>query len=208
MGTGAEGEVSLLKGGKGWNRLYKTLSVMLIVVLTGCSSKKSLSFEGIPLDGSIDTFSAGLAKKGFVPGKDDDGKQRKLDGMYLGRYCSVYVFGTPVTGRTYKVRVDLQQEPHDSIRYSYERLRRDFAMQYGTGASKYRQFRNSARFLFNEARLVREPGPDDYTLYRTPWGTVTIEVESDYFSIIYTDSRNYGLFLKEGGRSDDTGDLN
>ena len=79
-------------------------------------------------------------------------------------------------------------------------MKKRCASVYGEGASRYQQFRNSPRFLFNEEKLVREPKPGDYTRYITGTGIIILEVRLDYLSITYLDRLNNEINRKEGGK--------
>lgn len=178
-------------------KIQNFLFLFFIFFLSSCQSDKHLLFKNIPISGNFRSFADKLVKTGFTEKQLTEDKQISLKGVFLDKYCDVYVYGTKKSQTTYMVRVNLPDEVHDSIKYSYERLQRLYASLYGKGISKYQQFNNSPRFLFNEPKLIREPKTGDYTRYDTPSGTISLEVMLDYISIIYLDKRNDKIREKE-----------
>ncbi len=172
----------------------------LILFSAGCSSHDHLKFQGIPITGDLIKFTEMLKEKGYIEVKADGDDQMKFKGRFLERDCNVYLSMTKKSRTPYLVRVDMAKEPHDSVKYSYERLKQHCESILGTGASKYQQFNNSSRFLFNEPKLVRDPQDGDYTRYLSRIGSVYLEVKLDYLSITYLDKKNCQLSVAEGGK--------
>jgi hypothetical protein len=179
------------------SRIVIIFSVLLFA--SGCLSHSHLKFQGIPIDGDLIKLTEELKGRGYTEVKAEGEDQMDFSGKFLDRDCQVCLFITKKSRTPYMVRVDLPKEPHDSVKFSYERLKKHCASILGPGASKYRQFNNSSRFLFNEPKLVRDPQNGDYTRYLSNRGSVYLEVKSDYLSIIYLDKKNHEISVKEGG---------
>lgn len=178
----------------------KIFIILSIVVLsTACSSNGHLKFLGIPINGDLKSFTEALKKKGYQEAPVDGKDQMKFTGKFLEKDCEVYLFATDKSKTPYMVRVDFPKESHDSVKYSYERLKNHCASILGPGASKYQQFNNSSRFLFNEPKRVIDPKNGDYTRYLSRRGSVFLEVKFDYLSITYQDKKNGELSVAEGG---------
>ncbi|HKK42119.1 MAG TPA: hypothetical protein VJ963_06905, partial [Bacteroidales bacterium] len=158
--------------------------------MVSCSPGDHISFENIPVDGKLDAFTNELLSLGFIKQKSYEENLSRVSGTYCGKNCVISVFATPETKSAYKVVVNFQKEPHDSVKVTYQDLNKRCASIYGKGASIYQQFHNSPRFLFNEPKLIREPRPGDYTRYLTRSGTIILEVRLDYLSVTYIDKSN------------------
>ncbi len=174
-------------------KIQYRLLLLFIVFLNSCHSDEHLLFENIPIQGDVESFTGELVKSGFTEPKILRDSLFQLKGVFLDKRCEVYVYGKGKSQTVYKVRVNLPKETYDSIKYSYNRLQKLCSSKYGKGVSKYQQFHNSPRFLFNEPKLIRQPKPGDYTRYTTETGTVTLEVRLDYISITYLDKKNNTL---------------
>lgn len=172
-----------------------------LILLVSCSSPGHVKFQGLPIDGDLNVFKTELQKKGYMEVNPDGEEQLKFAGLFLDHESSLLVFTTLKSHTPYMVRVDMPREAHDSIKFSYERIKKHCASILGPGASRYQQFNNSSRFLFNEPKLVREPKVGDYTRYLSNEGSVFLKVMSDYLSVIYVDKKNAELSVEEGGQA-------
>jgi hypothetical protein len=175
-----------------------------IILFNYCSSQGHLAFDEIPINGNLNSFSRELVNIGFTEMPSFETGQIRLSGTFVNKNCEISVFGSPESNTVYKVVIKIPEESYDSVKSSYERLQEKCASKYGKGASKYQQFHNSPRFLFNEPKLVREPKPGDYTRYITPNGTVILEIRLDFISITYMDRRNNELRKREEGAGNKT----
>ncbi len=178
-------------------KTHYRLLLFYFIFLSSCHPGEHLLFKNIPIDGNFRSFADKLVKSGFTEKQQTEDNKIVLNGEFMEKQCEVYVYSTEKSQTTYMVRVNLPDEVHDSIKYSYDKLQKLYTSQYGKGISKYQQFNNSPRFLFNEPKLIREPKPGDYTRYDSRSGTVILEVSSDNISIIYIDRRNNKIKAKE-----------
>jgi hypothetical protein len=164
--------------------------LLLFYLLHSCVSEKHLEFNDVPINGSLNVFSNELIKLGFTEPQLINENQIRLNGIFLERKCEIYVYGTSKSQTVYEVRVNMPGEVRDSLEYSYERIKNIFSSKYGMGTSKYQQFRNSERFLFNEPKLIRHISPGDFTRFKTDSGEIIIEVQDGYISITFSDKLN------------------
>lgn len=172
----------------------------IIILSIGCSSRNHLKFQGVPINGDLTVFTEELIRMGYQAAQTEEEDKMKFTGKFLEKDCSIYLSATKESHTPYMIRVDLQEEPYDSLKISYERLKEYCASILGPGASKYQQFNNSARFLFNEPKLARDPKNGDFTRYLGRAGNVYLEVKFDYLSITYLDKKNSELSVVEGGK--------
>jgi hypothetical protein len=182
---------------------YKKSSIRIFILLSiftflaGCSWNDHLKFQGIPIDGDLKKFAGILKERGYTEVQADTADQLKFKGRFLEKDCTVCLYTTKKSHTPYMVKVDLAEEPHDSVQYSYERLKTHCASILGPGASKYQQFNNSSRFLFNEPKREIHAQNGDYTRYISRRGSVYLEVKSDYLSIKYLDRKNNEVSMAE-----------
>jgi hypothetical protein len=174
-----------------------TFLLLLIILLNGCSAEDHLEFNNVPINGNIDSLANELIKIGFNQTEFKNEDQIKLNGVFLEKSCAIFVFGTKQDQTAYKVVVNMPGEIHDSLEYSYDKLQKLFSAKYGNGISKYKQFRNAERFLFNEPKRVRHLSKGDHTRYNTDSGDIILEVRDGYISITYLDKVNNELNIKE-----------
>jgi len=180
--------------------MKKVIIVSIIILSIVSSSCDHLKFQGIPINGDLKSFTEELNEMGYQEDQAEDEDHLKFSGRFLEKDCTIYLSTTKKSHTPYMLRIDLPKEPYDSIKNSYERLKKHCASILGPGASKYQQFNYSSRFLFNEPKLVREPRNGDYTRYLSRKGSVYLEVNFDYLSITYIDKRNSDLLVEEGGK--------
>lgn len=173
----------------------KSLNIFLLLLLfivNSCSSssEEHLVFNDVPIHGNPAQFANELAKSGFTISQVTEENQIKLNGVFLEQNCEIYVYGTKKSQLAYKVRVDLPGEIPDSLQISFEKLQKLYASNYGMGKTRYKQYRNPERFMFNEPGLKRQIRKGDRTRYTTDSGFITLEVQDGYISITYLDKLN------------------
>lgn len=171
--------------------------LLLIILLNACFSEKHLEFENVPINGSIYEFANELIKLGFTESQITTGNQVKLNGVFLEKHCEIYVDGTGKTETAYKVTVNMPREVMDSLVFSYGELQRLYKLKYGNGTSKYQQYKDTDRFLFNEPKRARRLSKGDFTRYNTKPGNIILEVREGYISITYSDKINTEIMKRE-----------
>lgn len=178
----------------------KTQSIFLLLFiasLNGCLPKEHMEFISVPINGNPDKFATELHKLGFTEPQITKENQIKLNGVFLEKDCDVYVYGTRKSQTTYKVTIIMPKEVRDSLEYNFGKIQKLYASKYGNGTSKYQQFRNAERFLFNEPKLIRHLSTGDFTKYTTDSGSISIEVQEGYLSITYLDKLNNEISKSE-----------
>lgn len=183
----------------------KTLNIFLlplILLLNACFSEKHLEFENIPINGSLNEFANELFKLGFTEGQLTRENQLKLNGVFLGKRCEIYVDGTGTTQTVYKVTVNMPGQVMDSLVFSYGEIQKLYKFRYGNGTSKYKRYKDTDRFLFNEPKRTRRLSKGDFTRYTTKAGKIILEVREGYISITYSDKLNSEILGSEAGSPD------
>jgi len=173
------------------------LLLLLIVLLTGCFSEKHLEFMNVPMNGNIDKYARELISLGFTVSTQTKEDQIVLNGEYLEKNSEIYLYGTSKSKTIYKVTVNLPGEVRDSLETSFIKTQKLYTSKYGNGRSKYRQFKNASRFMFNESKRVWHVSIGDNTRYTTDAGIITVEVREGYISITYLDKLNNEIGKRE-----------
>jgi hypothetical protein len=172
-------------------------TLLVLTILNSCSSKKHLEFENIPVSGKLDTFTLSLLKSGFIETHPAKENQQTFEGIYLEKYCTIEVFATNKSRTVYKVRVNMPKVKGDSLKPSFESIQRIFTDRYGNGKSRYKQYKNPKRLLFNEPGIKRVLKRGDNTTFTTIEGKIRIEVQDGYVSITYLNTVNNEIRKKE-----------
>lgn len=85
----------------------KRFLATLLLVLPMLLSAQHLKFMGIPLTGTITSFSTKLKAKGFTVSKYNKSAPkgvRLFDGTFFGNDASVYVYYDPRTSQVYRAK--------------------------------------------------------------------------------------------------------
>jgi len=171
--------------------------ILLIALLNSCASKEHMIFNTVPIDGPLDKFVNELTKSGFTISDSTKKNEIALNGEFLNKDCKIYAWGTSKDNTVYKVMVELPGEVPDSLQYSFEEIRKLYSSKYGTGKTRYQQYRNPERFMFNEPGLKRQIRKGDRTKYTIDSGYITIEVQDGFISITYLDKMNNEIMKRE-----------
>ncbi len=170
---------------------------VLIVLLNSCSSKEHLVFNNVPIDGRLDKFAKELTKGGFIIADSTKNGEIILKGEFLHKDCTINAFGTDKSDMVYKLIVSLPEEVHDSLQSDFGKIQNLYTLEYGTGYSKYQQYKKRERLVYKVP--AREVMVGDYTKYITDLGDITVEVQDGYISITYLDKMNYEIWKSEKG---------
>jgi hypothetical protein len=171
--------------------------LLLIILLNGCSSIGHMEFKNIPINGNLDKFVNELIKLGFTEPQLVKENQIKLNGVFLEKNCEIFVYGAKKNQTVYKVRVNLPGEVQDSLQSSFEKIQKIYSSEYGIGKTRYKQYNNPERLLFNEPGHARQLRKGDFSRYITASGDITVEVQDGYISITYLDNVNYEIRKSE-----------
>ena len=172
-------------------------TLLVLTLLNSCSSKKHLEFENIPVGGKLDTFTLSLLKSGFIKTHPAKENTQTFEGNYLEKYCTIEVFATNNNRTVYKVRVNMPSVKGDSLKLNFESIQRIFTARYGNGKSRYQQYKNPKRLLFNEPGIKRVLKRGDNTTFTTVEGKIRIEVQDGYISITYLNTANNEIRKRE-----------
>ena len=175
---------------------------VIVVLISSCSSKGHLKFNDVPIDGHLDKFANELTKTGFIRSDTLLKNEIILSGKFLNKECRISVFGTSKNNVAYKVIAELPTEVKDSLQYSFENIQKQLSSTYGGGTTRYKQYKNPERFMFNERGLKRQIMKGDCSRYNNGSGIVLMEVQDGFISITYLDKLNNEIRKREKAKED------
>lgn len=176
-------------------KIRSVIPFLTIILLNSCSPKEHLKFNDVPLDGCLNKFASELTKTGFVISDSTKRNEIDLSGIFLNKDCMISVFGSGHNNIAYKLIVSLPTEVHDSVQSDFGKIQNLYTLKYGTGYSKYQQYKKRERLVYKVPE--RNVMVGDYTKYITDSGDITVEVQENYISITYLDKLNYELWKRE-----------
>lgn len=102
----------------------RKLFLVLFCLFTIMASAQNghLKFMGIPLNGTINEFSAKLIAKGFkvdAYSKYSPVGSRTFDGVFMGRKTSIHVYYIPSTKIVYRAKACITNEDEDIVKGIY-----------------------------------------------------------------------------------------
>lgn len=121
-------------------KLLLTLTVVLISFVTINAQEDHFHFQGIPIDGSVDSVRAALEQKGFQY-KDSADDIVTMEGEFTGKKCEIALLVTPKSKTVWRIAVSTPEyfSWHD-IRYDFNNLKRIYIKKYGNPEKDYHFF--------------------------------------------------------------------
>ena len=95
------------------------LIYLFLLLSTSCLAQQHLSFMGIPINGTINSFELKLKAKGVMPDRESNKSrpygERLFNGLYLGRKCAILVRYTGKTKSVYGVEIGFSDENPNKV---------------------------------------------------------------------------------------------
>lgn len=95
------------------------LILLFLLLSTSCLAQQHLSFMGIPINGTINSFELKLKAKGVMPDRESNKSrpygERMFNGLYLGRKCAILVRYTGKTKTVYGVEIGFSDESPNRV---------------------------------------------------------------------------------------------
>ena len=98
------------------------LVLFCLFTIIASAQNGHLKFMGIPINGTVNEFSAKLAAKGFkisIDSKTFPIGTRSFDGVFMGKKANIYVYYTPSTKIVYRAKACIMYEDEDFIKSLY-----------------------------------------------------------------------------------------
>ncbi|MBP9018142.1 MAG: hypothetical protein BWZ11_00822 [Bacteroidetes bacterium ADurb.BinA395] len=180
----------------------KSLKLLLIILFSVSTfslySQEHITFKGIPLKGTINSFAQELVKKGCTI-KESKGNLIILKGEFVNETCEIILVGSKKTNTIWKVVAYLpEQTSWYSIKSDYNILKKQFQQKYGDGESY--EFFSDPYYEGDgyEMQALRLEKCTYATYFKTETGTISLEISKfQQISISYEDKINVELKRKE-----------
>lgn len=184
--------------------LLLTLTLTLLT-LTVTAQTDHLKFNGIPIDGTLQTFSSALCKKGYTYVQRDN-NMGIFTGTFTGRSVTVAVLSSDINGNVYRVGVRYpDMDSWQLLENLYNGLKDLLTTKYGAPFSVVEEV--SERYLENDKmnalaldKIIWE------TTFVTPQGKIWVSIKRSGYSsghvfLLYEDETNgnatYDSYLDE-----------
>lgn len=178
---------------------------LAILTLTVAAQTDHLKFNGIPIDGTLQTFSSALCKKGFTYLGAEDGSA-VFSGTFTGRQVSIAVLTSQATGKVFRVGVVYDgMDKWEYIENLYNILKDMLTTKYGIPSAVTETVPNWCQD--DKMHALKMDKMTWETTFTTPQGTILLKVvHSDTFGegnvvLIYEDETNgnatYDSYLDE-----------
>lgn len=131
---------------------FRLIYLFLLLSVSCLAQKHHLSFMGIPINGTINSFEMKLKAKGVMPNTDINKSlpygERMYKGVYIGRKCSITVRYTGKTKTVYGIEIGFSDENQNEV----NRFESDFI--------------DGVKKKYKESHLISEEnGISDKTIY-------------------------------------------
>ena len=189
--------------------MNRTLLSLLFCLFTTIASAQNghLKFMGIPLDGTINEFSAKLAAKGCSVDEylsQDHVGDRIFDGVFMGNRANLFVYYQPTTQIVYRAVAVIKKEDEDIIKSLYEEPKKLLN-------NKYIGFQKTDSVLGHEtwSLFVPRVPSDEEMIWNRCYGNISLgitKLKESYHTayallINYTDQINYDKY--QNAKQDD-----
>lgn len=113
-----------------------------ILYNTGFTQENHLTFKGIPIDGSVESFAAKLKQDGYTEEYISDNGTIVLKGQFANEDCGIFLLPTPQTKTIWKVAVifDKKYTSWSSIKTDFNEFKDLFVKKYGKLTHDYHFF--------------------------------------------------------------------
>lgn len=176
--------------------------VMMFTAAFAQTELEHLTFKGVPIDGSLNSFVQKMKQKGFTY-DDTYNNSVLMKGTFSGYAgCKIWVFTTKQTDLVYSVGVNFPEaESWDMLSSNYFRLKDMLTTKYGEPSESTETFDAYSQPNDDQMRMLyTKTDKCKYeTFYATTKGFIKLIIshvsaryyDSCYVSLIYTDGINY-----------------
>lgn len=93
--------------------------ILFLLLSTSCLAQQHLSFMGIPINGTINSFELKLKAKGLMPDRESNKSrpygERMFNGLYIGRKCTFLVRYTGKSKTVYGIEIRFSDENQNKV---------------------------------------------------------------------------------------------
>lgn len=177
---------------------------MFAIILTSIQlmyAQEHMTFQGIPIDGSLDSMITKLEGKGFkLDKRADEYNAAIMTGIFAGKQADIYILATPKSKVVWKIAANFEKKDSwYSLKSDYKEYKEAYTTKYGKPSDSFEFF--SKPYYEGDSYELQALRLDKCT-YATFWeltsGTIAVKLASgSYLSLIYEDNINVTLKNKE-----------
>ena len=110
-------------------------AILLCVISISVSAQEHLTFKGVPIDGSLNSFVDKLKANGFEP-TSVDSDDASMTGDFGGNICKIAIFATKTSKKVYTVAVQVKESNSwTTLKSTYDEYKSSLTTKYGKGKS-------------------------------------------------------------------------
>lgn len=176
---------------------------MLAIILTSIQltyAQEHMTFQGIPIDGSLDSMITKLEGKGFKRDKHVyDDNTAIMTGTFTGKEGTLVICATPKTNVVWKIAVFFEKKDSwYSLESDYKEYKEAYTTKYGKPKKHYEFFSDpyyeGDGYELQACRL----GKCHYlSIWELNTGTIGVNISNGYLSLGYEDEQNRTLSENE-----------
>lgn len=176
-----------------------------ILYNAGFTQENHLTFKGIPIDGSVESFAAKLKQDGYTEKYISDNGAIVLKGQFANEDCEIYLLPTPQTKTIWKVGViiDTEYTSWISIKTDFNEFKDLLIKKYGVPTYDYHFF--SSPYYEGDGYEISALTLDKchyYTAFVVPEGEISLQLlSSSKITFGYEDKVNSACKTKESEKS-------
>ena len=176
---------------------------LLLAVCTVCTAQTDhMKFKGIPMDGTLESFTSKLEAKGFTPVEIENGISR-LDGEFAAyKDCKIFVIAD-ISGLIYKVSVKFpKMDKWKELGKCYDGLKEMLTEKYGSPNRYFEQFFDPNIINDDKIHAIQYDKYFYYSVFSLKEGDIRLEITHDsYYScfvtLTYSDNINQEKVRKQ-----------
>lgn len=176
-----------------------TLLLFFFAAVLPTFSQEHLTFKGIPITGSVESFTKQMESKGFTYLTEVEGG-RVFEGKFAGQYAATFVLFSPKTRVVWKVVVSYKAENSwYDLKQKYLNFKRQYTEKYGAPESTHEFF--SDPYYEGDGYELTALSQDKClysTYYSVDTGMINISMSKEGgIDLVYEDKINCNKILKE-----------
>lgn len=164
-----------------------------------------LTFKGIPIDGNVNDFAAGLSKEGFTQIRDLEDNSILLNGRFADFDAVIILQAIPKSKTIWKVLV-ITKEAYtswSSIKADFEKYKELYTKKYGKPSNDFHFF--SPPYYEGDGYEMQALKLDKcsyFTVFELPEGPISLKIEQEGFIVFgYEDRINAKIMVSESEQS-------
>lgn len=164
-------------------------------------AQEHMTFQGIPIDGTLDSMITKLRAKGFkLDTRADEYNAAIMSGHFAGKQAELYILATPKSKVVWKIAANFDKnDSWYSLKADYKEYKEAYTTKYGKPSDSFEFF--SKPYYEGDGYELQALRLDKCT-YATFWkfdaGTIAVKLgSSGYVSLIYEDNTNVRIKEQE-----------